>query len=343
MKRGDGQPVGAGTGCVSWGVPRRNARHLECLRLDHLRPSPLRWSRVRQRLRCALLLALGAQLAGCATVQEWQGRLVPGADAAEEAPAATATSRELHEGAFQRGRIHCQAGDCRDGWTITLPARGRLRVEVYAPVGEAVPAFELGLEDEAGTSLRRVPPAAHSPRRLTRTVPAGTYRVVIASVGSEKGPLTYEVVYRLGQRAKDDARSGPRAAEPRPRAAGGTGAAPSEPVRASEPATVPSETGRSAPPVQVPTPEPVDPVMRAEVIGVDEGDAGATRVWLDRGRPDGFAAGVRGKLVDDGRTIGRFEVVESYETGSVANVTGRLRGEISERTVAEIPTPSGPQ
>jgi hypothetical protein len=72
-----------------------------------------------------------------------------------------------------------------------------------------------------------------------------------------------------------------------------------------------------------------------------KGGAAATNVLIDGGRRDALRAGLRGRLVDGQRTLGRVVVVEVFEEGSRARVEGPLSGDITPETVAEIEVPAG--
>ncbi len=95
-----------------------------------------------------------------------------------------------------------------------------------------------------------------------------------------------------------------------------------------------------APPPRAP--EPRFETRRAAVLEV-EGRAGAQSfVLLDAGSGAELRAGMRGKLVDAGKTVGAIVIQDVYPDGSRARVEGPLSGAISPRTVAEIEVPLAP-
>jgi hypothetical protein len=56
----------------------------------------------------------------------------------------------------------------------------------------------------------------------------------------------------------------------------------------------------------------------------------------------GFRPGLRGRLVDGGRTLGTFEIIEVYSGGSRVKIEGRLSGPLSGRTAVQVDVPTGP-
>lgn len=274
----------------------------------------------------AALAALAAALVGC------QLPLGPPAPPVDR----PAQSRDLVLGEFREGQIHCGQGDCSDGWYVDLAQPGRLRIEVYAPVGPDVPAFKLTLQNDEEHPLKSVPPTRHSPRRLEKDVAAGRYRVLIESAGEDRSALAYEVVARV------EASPPRRAAPPAPpRRVARPPEAPPPPERRPTPAP----TGDAAPQTEPTAPPVRDDVIRAEVVDVEEPDPEAGTglvIWLDQGSSDGVTRGARGRLVDGDRTLARFEIVEVLETGSRAAVRGELAGDITFETIAEIPRPGAP-
>jgi hypothetical protein len=85
-------------------------------------------------------------------------------------------------------------------------------------------------------------------------------------------------------------------------------------------------------------PAPATKTQRWTVLEVESG--AQTSVVIDGGRRDALRAGLRGRLLDGDRTLGRVVVVEVFEEGSRARVEGPLAGAITPDTVAEIEVPS---
>jgi hypothetical protein len=103
-----------------------------------------------------------------------------------------------------------------------------------------------------------------------------------------------------------------------------------------------SITARFTPAPPPRAPEPRFETLRASVLEV-EGRAGAQSfVLLDAGEGTRVRAGMRGKLVDAGKTIGQIVIQNVYADGSRARVEGPLAGTISPHTVAEIEVPVVP-
>jgi hypothetical protein len=94
-----------------------------------------------------------------------------------------------------------------------------------------------------------------------------------------------------------------------------------------------------------PPPKPPEPrfeTRRAAVLEV-EGRAGAQMfVLLDAGEDAQLRAGMRGKLVDGGKSLGSIVIQDVYPDGSRARIDGVLAGSITPRTVAEIQVPAAP-
>jgi hypothetical protein len=96
---------------------------------------------------------------------------------------------------------------------------------------------------------------------------------------------------------------------------------------------------RAAPPPL--PPPPTGKTQRWTVLEVEKkGGTAETRVLIDGGRRDALKSGLRGRLVDGQRTLGRIVVVEVFEEGSRARVEGPLAGDITPETVAEIEVPA---
>lgn len=89
-------------------------------------------------------------------------------------------------------------------------------------------------------------------------------------------------------------------------------------------------------------PEPRFETRRANVLEVEGRAGAATFVLLDAGEGAELRAGMRGKLVDGGKSLGAIVIQDVYPDGSRARVEGPLAGAISPRTVAEIEVPIAP-
>jgi hypothetical protein len=80
--------------------------------------------------------------------------------------------------------------------------------------------------------------------------------------------------------------------------------------------------------------------LRRPVLEVETGrNGGGAHVLIDGGRDQSLRVGMRGKLVQDGRSIGRIRIVEVFPQGSRAAVEGELTSPVTPETVAEIALP----
>lgn len=80
--------------------------------------------------------------------------------------------------------------------------------------------------------------------------------------------------------------------------------------------------------------------LRRTVLEVETGRNGGTaHVLIDGGHDQSLRVGLRGKLIQDGRSIGRIRIVEVFPQGSRAAVEGVLTGPVTPETVAEIELP----
>ena len=96
------------------------------------------------------------------------------------------------------------------------------------------------------------------------------------------------------------------------------------------------------PPPPAPPPPPPPPKFETHTSAVleAEGPAGRpTTVLLEAGRAAGMRAGLRGRLVDAGRTIGEIEIIEVYDQGSRARLAAPPTAPITPTTEAQIDVP----
>jgi hypothetical protein len=100
-----------------------------------------------------------------------------------------------------------------------------------------------------------------------------------------------------------------------------------------------------APPEPAAPPPPPPPAFETrsgavlEVVGRGT-EAGA--VLIEVGATQGIAPGQLGRLVDDGREIGRIVVEEVFPDGSRARIDGALSAPVTGRTTAEVEVPVAP-
>ncbi|MDH3686463.1 MAG: hypothetical protein OEP95_09560 [Myxococcales bacterium] len=80
--------------------------------------------------------------------------------------------------------------------------------------------------------------------------------------------------------------------------------------------------------------------VRRPVLEVEAArDGGSAHVLIDGGHDQSLRVGMRGKLVQDGHSIGRIRIVDVFPQGSRATVEGVLTGDVTPETVAEITLP----
>ena len=148
---------------------------------------------------------------------------------------------------------------------------------------------------------------------LSNEVQAGSYLVWVGSEPEAAGSVTYQI------RAHFKPKPPPAKPKPRPK--------PQPPV---------------APVVAPPPPPPAFETHLTSVVEVERGRDDAQFVTIAGGERMGFQPGFTGRLVDGGRTIGTFEIVEVYSGGSRVKIRDRLLGPVSGRTVVEVDVPTRP-
>ena len=77
-------------------------------------------------------------------------------------------------------------------------------------------------------------------------------------------------------------------------------------------------------------------LVRSEVIEIERTSGVPIAVMIEAGAPTGVSRGLIGRLIDDGREIGRIEIMDVYPGASRAKILGELSGEITGATVAEV-------
>ena len=92
---------------------------------------------------------------------------------------------------------------------------------------------------------------------------------------------------------------------------------------------------------KVEKPRPATRALRRPVLEVELGhDGQASHVLIDGGRDQSLRVGLRGRLVQGGKSIGRIRIVEVFQQGSRATVEGALSSPVTPETVAEIALPT---
>jgi hypothetical protein len=95
------------------------------------------------------------------------------------------------------------------------------------------------------------------------------------------------------------------------------------------------------PPPPPPPPKPQFETVTAQVLEVEGRPGSPDSVLIDRGRDGGLRPGLRGRLVDGGRTIASVQIQDAYPEGSRARIEGSLAAPITPATIAEIDIPIG--
>lgn len=95
------------------------------------------------------------------------------------------------------------------------------------------------------------------------------------------------------------------------------------------------------PPPPPPPPEPQFETVTAQVLEVEGRPGAPDSVLIDRGQDGGLRPGLRGRLVDAGRTIATVRIQDAYPEGSRARIEGTLAAPITPATMAEIDIPIG--
>lgn len=110
---------------------------------------------------------------------------------------------------------------------------------------------------------------------------------------------------------------------------------PADPIPLIQPAVQPF-----VPLIPPLTPQPMQMqrivLVRSEVIEIERTAGVPVAVMIEAGAPTGVSQGLTGRLVDDGREIGRIEILDVYPGASRAKILGELSGEITGATIAEV-------
>jgi hypothetical protein len=215
------------------------------------------------------------------------------------------SSQPLPQDAWTRGVLECPEAGCTAWYAISLAEPGALRVEVRAPVGPAVPDFDVRLEGPDGDVLWGYAPTGHSPREIERMLGAGDYYLVLEEIGDVRGTLAYEVLASV------------------------TPSGPAFQLPAAPAARGPSAPRRHGPEAWV----------SAEIVQV-EGEAGRPLVVvLDVGSVDRLRAGQRGELIDEGQVIATFVLEDVDERQSRGRLDAIPSETIRYETRARVRVP----
>lgn len=205
--------------------------------------------------------------------------------------------------------LDCREDDCADWFRVEVPAKGKLVVDLTAtPEKEADVRIALSLADAQGATLARDQTIGRNAISIHSEVAPATYLIAVAS-NHPTARFDYTVTARLVVPPPPPKQVAPK---PKPR-----------------------------PPAAVKPPAPRFETKRAEVLEVDEKGPHGRAVLLDAGTKQGLRVGLRGRLLDGGRSVGTLEIVEVYPEGCLARVDG-ASGPIGATNTAEIEVPIAP-
>jgi hypothetical protein len=95
------------------------------------------------------------------------------------------------------------------------------------------------------------------------------------------------------------------------------------------------------PPPPPPEPEPQFRTQTSAVLEVEGWGQDSQAVLIELGRTAGMRPGLRGRLVEQGDTIGEIVIEQVYPDGSRARIDGTLSTPITPSTTVEIDVPVG--
>lgn len=193
------------------------------------------------------------------------------------------------------------ARDLDDWYRIELPKAGTLRVSLSGSSGAALPYVFVSITDGRGLASAQPLRAGGRPRvdLPAQQVSAGTRLVWVGTEPESNAPVAYELRADFTPRA--------------------------EPRRATQPP---------------PPPPPQYRVFPTRLVELGGGAGGAAQEATIAGGVDaGLAVGMRGRLVNAGRVLGTFEIVEVYAKGSRVRIDGKLEGSASGASSAEVDVP----
>jgi hypothetical protein len=309
----------------------------------------------------ALVALAGALVGGC------QSELLSFPSLTGGEPGAKRTSpEELPLGSWKRDNLHCAQDRCERWYEIEIEETGMLRVDLYAPAGSDLPDCEMQLETADGDPVAAHTGRVKTQRRLRHETGPASYRLRVASAGSNQELFDFEVVAELRSGTQSEKGSAPRtrpkstsppAPRKRPNIPRAKMPPPKQPAheRASQQEPGPSQPEAGALEVQAveieadpqttfvplpkPPPAPESIWIVAEVLDVEETDGEVSAVMVEAGVPDGIQPGMQGELFEGENTIGRIEVIDVYPAGSRARIVGPLAAPVSFDTLSRIEIP----
>ncbi len=224
---------------------------------------------------------------------------------------ARAAAPELVLGEVREDFLHCDKGRCSNWYRLVVRQQTGVRLEADSPVDAALPDFGLVLKDHdlAAMGEDRIP--GKRPRKIAKPLLPGVYFVNIWGLEGDGDLLSYKLVAK-----RDSARKRPARATRKP----------SRSVPKAAPA---------------PPKPPAAKLVESDLLEVERQGGEPVAVLLEVGTSDGMEPGLQGELVDQGKVIGRIEIVDVYAAGSRARLVGGLSAPITLETTAKIQKPAG--
>lgn len=263
----------------------------------------------RRLVSCGAVLAL-ALLSGCETLLPVARRTLPGPESAVPL-APDEWAKTTLDCSAPADPTRADAGTCRQWYALALESRGELSLDVYAPAGPGIPDFDVRLEDAEGELLWGYAPTGESPRNIRRILGAGTYFLLLESIGEQAGRVDLEL-FSTSREVGAPTLARPGGRKPR-------GASPPAPKVSGE---------------QV--------WMTAEIVEVEGRGGSPAFVRIDAGAHDGLAVGFVGELVEGGVRIGVFEIVAVEPSESRGRFASAPIAAITYDTQARIRIPLQP-
>jgi hypothetical protein len=210
------------------------------------------------------------------------------------------------------------ANDLDDWYRLDLPSDGRLFVTVSGSTEGGAPEYFVAVTDTSGERILARERAGGRERFALelKKVDAGPVLVWVGSQPETTTPIGYQLNIDY------------------------------TPVRKPAPKKVEKKPAPTAPLVREPAPAPPPPPPKFEkvtagVVETSKAPGGSQSLTIAAGANRGVQTGNGGRLVDSGRVIGTFTVMEVYAKGSKVRVNGSLSGAVTSGTVAEVDVPTG--
>jgi len=268
----------------------------------------VRRTTLRPRSRWNVLLALALALA-CAKPPPPPPPPAPPPPDPDGTPA-QAQPLALHE--THADSLDRKHGDLDDWYRVEVPKAGTLHVSVQGVGPDGLPDLFAAITDPRGVARVQPTRSGGRPRfELKSEVEAGTWLIWVGSEPESSVIVPYEL------RPEFQARPVP-AALPE---------CPTDSHRVGK---------RCVANAVPPAPPPPPRITTTSVVEVEHGQNDAQFATIAAGERAGVRAGAHGRLIDGGRTIGTFEVVEVYPAGSRVRIQGRLASPITARTSVEV-------